>query len=370
MMTSFNNYMMALARDSRGLTQAGLARAMGITQATVSKIESGMKEPDKEFVTQLSEVLDYREEFFHEPGRPIGFPPFYFRKRKKLSIKKLNRINAEINIRRIHIQKLLESYDYSSMKTLPEIDRDEYLGSSKQRFSAENVSRHLREHWMLPNGPVANMVELLEHNGALIIPCDFNTSLIDAISQRIVGLPALIFINKNVPTDRLRHTLAHELGHMIMHTLTIDINEDEMEQEADEFAGAFLLPADEVKLQLQKLDIPTLAKLKMHWKVSIAALAVRADRLKLITPYQKKKFWMEMSRLGYRKEEPVKLKAEKPKLLSRIINHHIESLGYSYEDIAKLTHLTIEEFRKMYELGSSDDDTAPEDYRSHLRVIK
>ena len=369
-MTPFNHYMMTLARDSRGLTQAGLARAMRTTQATVSKIESGIKVPDNDFIALLSKVLGYRDKFFSEPGRPVGFPPFYYRKRKKLSIKKLNCINAEINIRRIHIQKLLESYDFSSMKCLPEIDRDEYLGSAKRRFTAENVSRHLREHWMLPNGPVANMVELLEQNGALIIPCDFNTSLIDAISQRIDGLPALIFINKNVPADRLRHTLAHELGHMIMHTLTIDINEDEMEEEADEFAGAFLLPADEVKLQLRKLDIPNLAKLKMHWRVSIAALAVRADRLNLITPYQKKKFWMEMSRLGYRKDEPVKLNPEQPKLLSKIIKYHVDVLGYSLEDIARLTHLNLEEFCTMYEPYNSDDHTAPDDYRSHLRVIK
>uniref|UniRef100_UPI000A5CA4A8 ImmA/IrrE family metallo-endopeptidase n=1 Tax=Vibrio campbellii TaxID=680 RepID=UPI000A5CA4A8 len=72
--------------------------------------------------------------------------------------------------------------------------------------------------------------------------------LIDAMSQRIDGMPVLFFVNVNAPADRLRHTLAHELGHMVLHTITF-ADDDEMEQEADAFAGAFLVPADEIRTQ-------------------------------------------------------------------------------------------------------------------------
>ena len=41
----------------------------------------------------------------------------------------------------------------------------------------------------------------------------------------------------------------------------------------------------------------------------MGAIAVRAERLGLITPYQSKTFWMEMGRLGYRKREPNKAAA-------------------------------------------------------------
>ena len=42
---------------------------------------------------------------------------------------------------------------------------------------------------MLPRGPVLNMIELLEDNGAIVVPYDFGTDLFDASSQRIDGMP-------------------------------------------------------------------------------------------------------------------------------------------------------------------------------------
>jgi Zn-dependent peptidase ImmA (M78 family) len=101
---------------------------------------------------------------------------------------------------------------------------------------------------------------------------------------------------------------------MVLHTVTVK-SDEEMEDEADAFAGAFLLPADEIRPQLRRFDLRQLANLKLYWKVSMAALAVRADRLKLITPYQSKMFWIEMGKLGYRKREPNELPKEHPSLL-------------------------------------------------------
>src|SRR5436309_9411323 len=96
-----------------------------------------------------------------------------------------------------------------------------------------------------------------------------------------------------------------------------------LEDEADAFAGAFLLPADEIRPQLRRFDLRQLANLKQYWKVSMAAIAVRAERLKLITPYQSKMFWIEMSRLGYRKREPGEPPKEYPKLLRRMVAFHM-----------------------------------------------
>ena len=48
---------------------------------------------------------------------------------------------------------------------------------------------------MLPRGPIANMAGLIEENGGIIIPCDFETDLIDAMSQRIDGMPESCFLS-------------------------------------------------------------------------------------------------------------------------------------------------------------------------------
>lgn len=361
--------MLTLARDARGLTQEELADRVGIGQGTLSKYETGLQEPPNSFVKALGEALGYPDSFFFEPGRPYGLPPFHYRRRKKLSKKVLGRIVAEMNIRRVHLSKLLLSFERKSNTYIPEIDRDDYMGRSKAPFSIEDVARTIREMWMLPSGPIPNMVELIEANGGVVIPCDFGTDLLDAMSQRIDGLPILVFINVNAPTDRLRHTLAHELGHMILHTTTVK-DDEVMEDEADAFAGAFLLPADEVRTQLRKFDLRQLANMKNYWKVSMAAIAVRADRLKLITPYQSKMFWIEMSRLGYRKREPNEPPREMPSLLRQMVAFHMKKLGYSASDMAKLLHLRLQEFQSMYGEEMMGETGAVGVGRPVLRVVK
>jgi Zn-dependent peptidase ImmA (M78 family)/DNA-binding XRE family transcriptional regulator len=365
-MEKFNHHMMTLARDSRGLTQAELAAQLGVMQGTLSKYETGFQEPPPEFIEDLSKALGYPQPFFYEVGRPYGLPPFHYRRRKKLSAKALARIVAEMNIRRIHLTKLLISFDWKTKGFIPEIDQNEYRGRGRGALSIEDVARTVREMWMLPSGPIGNMVELIESNGGVVIHCDFGTDLLDAMSQRIEGLPVLFFVNVNAPADRVRHTLAHEIGHMVLHTVTVK-SDEEMEDEADAFAGAFLLPADEIRPQLRRFDLRQLANMKLFWKVSMAALAVRADRLKLITPYQSKMFWIEMGRLGYRKREPNEPPKEHPKVLRQMISFHMKKLGYSTADMAKLLLLKVPEFQEMYRTEVLGE---PHGGRPQLRVIK
>lgn len=359
-MERFNQHMLTLARESRGLTQSELSAAANFRQGTLSKYETGMLVPPVEAVEALAGVTNYPAEFFYQAGQPYGFPPFHYRKRKKLSAKALGRIVAEMNIRRMHVQRLSLSYDVKSNRFIPEIDMDEFQGRSRKRPTLEDIARALRENWMLPSGPIENLMELIEDNGGIVIPCDFGSDLIDAMSQRIDGLPVLFFVNVGAPSDRIRHTLAHELAHMVLHTTTVK-DDDEMEREADDLAGAFLLPADEVRLQLRRFDLRQLANMKSYWKVSMSSIATRAERLKLITPYQSKMFWIEMSRLGYRKREPHEPPREQPTKLRHMVEYHQRKLGYSDDDMAKLLLLTVSEFKSMY---------APEPSRvPQLRVV-
>ena len=370
MARDFNYHMMTLARESRGHTQSELSILAGIAQGTLSKYETGFSDPPREFVDELAGALDFPASFFYEPGRPYGFPPFHFRKRKKLSAKALGRIVAQMNIRRMHIQKMMVSYDFLPKVSVPELDADDYRKSVKGKQSVEDIARSVREMWMLPRGPIDNFAELLENNGGIVIYCDFGTELLDAMSQRIDGLPILYFVNSDSPADRVRHTLAHELGHMVLHTTTLN-DDTTMEEEADAFAGAFLLPADEFKAQMRVFNLPHLANMKQYWKVSMASIAYRAGKLNLITPHQSKMFWMEMGRLGYRKREPNEPAKEEGTLLNRMIQFHTRKLGYSVEDMCKLLCTSKNDYSKMYEVKSGVEALRASIPESHgLRLVK
>lgn len=359
--------MLVLARDVRGLTQPDVAALMSVAQGTLSKYENGINEPPDEFSEAAGHALKFPPSFFYQPDMPYGFPPFHYRKRKKLSAKALGRIVAEMNIRRMHIRKMLPSYPLQTNRFIPEIDRDEYGAARKGRLDIEDVARTVRENWMVRSGPIENMMALLEDNGGIVVPCDFGTDLLDAMSQRIDGMPVLFFVNTHSPSDRLRHTLAHELAHMVLHTIALQ-DDAAMEEEADEFAGAFLLPADEVRHHLRKFDLRHLANMKGYWKVSMASIAVRAQRLNLITPYQSRTFWIEMSRLGYRKREPNEPLPERPSFLEKMVRHFVRTLGYTREDMAKFLDLLPSEFDKMY--GVETFGLPSSSVGTHLRIVK
>ena len=106
-----------------------------------------------------------------------------------------------------------------------------------------------------------------------------------------------------MPGDRQRFTLAHELGHLVMH----DVPTEEMEDEADKFASEFLMPEAQIQGQLHALSMRKLWELKSRWKVSMAALVKRAETLGCITASQTRYLWIQLSKSGYRLEEPAEL---------------------------------------------------------------
>ncbi len=198
-MDRFNPDMLRIARDRRGLTQASLAADTGVTQALISMLENGIVEqPSDEIVDKLSAALHYPREFFYQWWRAIGLPHFHQRERDKLPVKSLSQIGAIINIQRQHIAKLMRSYEVDIAKPIPQIDLD------KSGLTPEKVADRLRAYWLLPRGPIPNVVEVVEGAGGVVILSHFGTALLDGISFRSEGVPPLFFMNKDVPGDRFR----------------------------------------------------------------------------------------------------------------------------------------------------------------------
>ncbi len=269
--------MFRVARAARGFTQGELANQAGVTQALISKIENGLTpDPTAETVDALSGALGFPEEFLYSAETPHGLPPFHYRRRASLGAKVLAKIEADINIRRIHLDRLLKSFEVPITKEFPIVDLE------RNQWSPRDAARHIRGHWMLPRGPIENLTDVVEQAGAVVIQIDFGTPRLDALSFRLPGMPPLIFMNSIMPGDRYRFTLAHEIAHLICHNHPE--NDDAMEEQADEFAAELLTPAKEVRSYIAYPTLPRLGRAKQYWKVSIKALIVQASRLKVVTP--------------------------------------------------------------------------------------
>ena len=335
----FNPEMLTLARQVRELTQEDLAKAIGVSQARISKIEHGLA-PADDLVDALAKELDYPREFFFQEGHNYGLPVRHHRKRASLGQRALDRIHAAINIRALQLRELLKAAAVDSDLELRRIDVDTFDGA------IEEVARAVRSFWRLPRGPIANLMGLLERAGIVLIPMDFDDPEIDAVAQVVPGLPPMIFFSTHAPMDRLRFTLAHELGHLIMHALPTPA----MEKEANRFAAEFLMPAADIVHQLTRVTLPLLATLKAVWKVSMAALLERARMLQTITQRQYIRLRSELSRQGYLRREPAELDIapERPALLQAIVAFHVQQLGYGLRELATVVHDRPHRVRATY----------------------
>ena len=331
--------MVTLARESRGLTQTKAAEMLGISQSLLSKIEAGLLLPIPDnLVRKMAQCFHYPKQFFAEKHQVLGpaTSEFFHRKRQATSVRKLRQIYAELNVIIFNVSRLLKSVEIDD--TIPSYDPDEYQPAE--------IAQMIRSLWQLPSGPVDSVVNAIEDAGGIVITLDFGTPHVDALSRHMPGLPRMFFINDNSPGDRQRMTLAHELGHVIMHHLP----HKDMEQQAYQFAAEFLMPKDSIKSQFTSIDIPRLAEMKPYWKVSMAALLMRAKGLGKITPSMERRLWMKMSKAGYKTKEPADLDIprEQPRLLDEIIATHCGDLGYNLQDMSRLMVLYEDETQKRY----------------------
>ena len=339
-----NPEMITLARKSRRKTQAQLAEDIGVTQSTISKCEAGVMSVNESVLTGLADALGYPPHFFQQHAAVQGPAPseLFHRKRATLGTLVLHQAYALAEVRRLEVAKLLEASSSSTRQT-PLMPIDEFDDDPAQ------IARTVRALWQVPPGPVFNATRTLERGGCIVVAHDFATRLLDGFSCRSAGLPPIFHLNRSLPPDRWRWTLAHELGHVVMHVDAVE-SPKLMEEQADSFAGEFLAPAHELKPMLWDLNYERLAALKREWKISMQALTMRAYSLEAITESRRRELFIGFSKAGFRRREPANLDPpiETPEALFDLAKFHMTRLEFTRDDLK--VHLAVgeDDFHRYY----------------------
>lgn len=338
----FNHRLIEVAREQRGLGQKELAEKIGIDQGNISRIERGMQVPMKETMEKIAKALDYKLDFFRQQSEVIDFSTSFYRRRLKIGKKELAKAEAGINVSKINLDALLK------MVELPEPNYPTF--DLSKEGTPEEAAIRLRKYWQFPHGYVSNLTQILEKNGIVVINMDFEGVNIDGHAIVTENNVPIIFINRDIPSDRYRLTLAHELGHLVLHVGKEIAEERDVEKEAFLFAGELMMPEREIKPDLADVSIESLKELKKYWKISMGALIKRAQDLKVITDNQYKYLWQQMVKLGYKKREPVELDFEKeqPSIIKQLIDAHLDDLEFKEKELADFLGLKHEEFALKY----------------------
>jgi Zn-dependent peptidase ImmA (M78 family)/transcriptional regulator with XRE-family HTH domain len=305
-----------VARNARGINQTELAEKVGLTQSMISKIENGTTKPVGDTLKKIAAALEYPERLFvgeHTVrGLPSSVHPMW-RRAKNLDIKIAERLLGMINVFLWRLEILIG--DQTPALSLPQYDCGDPIGAAKK----------IRQYCSIPAGAIDNLTAVFESFGVVIVHTDLSNAGVDGLSLRTKQLPAVVFLNKRMPADRMRFTLAHELGHLVMHqTPNVD-----MEAQANEFAAELLMPASDIKGELEVKQLLDLYRLKPIWRVSIAALLYRAQKLEAIEASKVSYFWRRLQQLGIRSKEPPELDfdVEPTNLFNRYIEDSYNKFG-------------------------------------------
>jgi Zn-dependent peptidase ImmA (M78 family) len=268
----------------------------------------------------------------------------FHRKRQALPVAKARRVHALLELYRIQLEALSDGVP------LPDVCVPREAPTADGWVSPSDIARTTREVLGVGDGPVDNLVGLLEEAGVFVVRTDLGSRHIDAVTGWPKGRRPVVLLNVNAPTDRQRYTLAHELGHAVMHAESVD----PVEAEADEFAAELLAPAAAIRPELdENLNLARLAELRVRWKLSMPALVRRAWDLGLLSSRQYKDLNIDLSRAGYRTREPAPLPAERPRLPGRLVTE-LRDRGLSDGAIAARALLDVDEFRHLY-LGDPEE---------------
>ncbi len=304
-MTEFNPVRLQLARERRGILQKDLATRCEVTPTTVYNWESGTTTPGPEHVARIADQLGFPEAFFFRPmldRLPAGAASF--RARTKLPARQKRAALAAGDLSRELAAWIEHRFDLPPVR-LPNLKLQ----------PPELAAQVIRAEWLLGDKPIPNLLHLLESRGVLVFSLCQDCRELDAFSFWIGERP-IILLNTMKSAERSRVDAAHELFHLVAHD---EETGKEEELAADIFAGALLIPDRDIRKHTpQILGLQTLIHLKRRWGVSLAALVYRLHELKMISDWQYRKLFIDLSKRGYRTSEPNPMPRETSAVLAKV----------------------------------------------------
>lgn len=176
----------------------------------------------------------------------------------------------------------------------------------------------VRTEWSLGDKPAPNMIRLLESKGVIVFSLARDSRDLDGFSFWHGSRP-IIMLNTQKSAERSRMDAAHELGHLVMHR---EETAREEERQANKFGGAFLMPAADVyKYAKRARSLADLIATKHRWRVALSALVYRFHELEVLSDWNYRTLFIELSRRGYRTTEPDPIQQETSSLLAKVFGY-------------------------------------------------
>ena len=277
------------ARKLKGITAKTAAEQVGVSPQAISLYENSQVTPQPTVLEELVNLYDMPLEFYlKDPVSDFHHSTVFYRKFGRAT--KTAREKAFIESKHV-VQFIVETL--MTKVKFPDVDPlfmeiKESLAVNQKPLDVETMARWIRKKWGLGYGPLNN-----------------------------------IFANRNNNYFRLRMSIAHELCHLFFHDgVDLKSHLEAVEKEAKNFASAFLAPNISFIEDVSSTSLQGLLSLKGKWKMSVAALVLRCEKLHLISEDRALYLNKQISLKHWRKQEPFDnaFPPERPILLKQSVD--------------------------------------------------
>lgn len=226
-------------RIAKRLSQRALADNAGLSLPAIKSLELAKSEPRMRTIQAIAKALDVKIQELFQPVRELHTVRFRSAKRMQ------NRENVLAEVAR-----WLDDFTFLE-KSLNDICSFKLgaVWSQCSRGRPTEAAEVCREELRLkPTEPIYDICGLLEHAGVKVFPISVASDSFFGLSvgEKDGGPAVVVNVWERISVERRIFSAAHELGHLMLHPEAYDVTKvDENkkeEQEADRFAGHFLMP--------------------------------------------------------------------------------------------------------------------------------
>ncbi len=283
-----------IAREAAGIKQAEAASAIEVARTTLVAIEQGQRRIRMSELQQLAKL--YRTSVnavLRQEAVQVDLTP-RFRKLAPTSDEAADvaaKLLGDLAKAEVELENLL------GIKRVPNYPPERPILRGDVRVQAEHDAMELRQRLGLGNGPVADIVALLELELGVRVYVRRLNSQISGLFAYDDALGPCVLLNASHPRDRRTQSAAHETGHFISTRREPEIlrgHEAENSREeryANAFARAFLVPARTLTQKFQELTAGSDRLSRRHvivlahfFGVSREAIVRRLEELSLVKP--------------------------------------------------------------------------------------
>ncbi|HCY42408.1 MAG TPA: DNA-binding protein [Prolixibacteraceae bacterium] len=339
------------ARLMNGFSLQDLADALDgkLSRQALHRYEKGEVIPDSEKINLLSKALKVSADYFFRSTK-VELGEVEFRKLSKMPIKEASIIKEKT---KEYLSRYLELEEILGLANKFEnhLKDFEVVTSFAQ---VNKAAKLLREKWGLGNGPIFNIVELLEDKNIKVVKLD--------VDEDFDGLQT--FVNETIPVvaynlkkankpDRIRFSLLHELAHLLLKFG--NVTEKQKETLCHQFAGAMLLPEETIKAEIgehrNKLSTLELANIKKQYGVSMQAIVMRAKDCGIINEHYTKQFFFLIKQLGWKVDEPYDyMGVEESNRFEQLLFRALIEDQISMSKAASLNNQSLADFKKQHQM--------------------